>query len=248
MIIEAIQRYLQALPEDRDPRKISISSLGHCARQLAYRVHGTAGKELTWRAKALFDDGKLAHEQLRPWIRKGLIGTCYRLTGQEQEVSLPINQMEHVEIKGHIDGMLEHKKSCKQETHKDMLFEAKSMNPYAFKEFKDGHLEFSYNCQIQGYMKAYGLQQAVVLGKNKANFYLHQMTVDYDDQLLQQRVAKVQTVLQSECPEVIGGEYGPDAKGKLHWKCGHCPYVEECWKNNGVKRVADNVYTVKAAT
>lgn len=223
----AITSYLDAVPEDRDPSRLSISSLGHCGRQLAYRKHGLRGEPNGWRTKAKFDDGNLAQDQLRKWIRKGLIRTkqCYRLTGEEAEVTLG-------PLRGHVDGILEHyPRSCKNPNHTNKLLEIKTMNPKGFMMYQREGISFEYKCQVNGYLKGAGLTEALILVKEKGDFYVDDsQTITLDQELVNRRLGIVESVLNSQGPEEVAREYGPDKKGNLPWQCNYCPFIKHCWR------------------
>lgn len=124
-----IQHTLIKAIDKRDPSHITMSSLGHCARQLAYRYHGVEGKPLSWRTMMVFKDGDTAHTQLRAMIVEGLTGSqsCYELIEQEKEVN-------YQGIIGHVDGILGHKdQMCSNANHRPLLLEVKSMNDRGFK-------------------------------------------------------------------------------------------------------------------
>lgn len=241
LLIKAIQLAIDLEEDDRDPSKITMSSLGHCARKLAYRHHGVSGATLDFKAKGTLDDGNMAHAQLRPWIRRGLIegGSCYRLVDQEKDV-------ETHGIGGHIDGFLKHRNSkCHDKGHDDMLLEVKSMNEYRFKDFKEhGKLDFEYRCQVSGYLSSLGLYHAIILGKNKNKFDLHEQEYEIEPALLNDRFAIVDRVKVSNNPEEINKEHQPMKGGILPWQCGYCPFVKLCWRHEGVIEIKPKLYKV----
>lgn len=240
MFDTVIKGYLESLPEDRDPTVISISSLGHCARRLAYRKHGVKGKPLTWRQKAIFDDGNRGHDQLRGWLRKGLIKkrSCYRLRDEEKEVTLG-------PLKGHVDGVLRHNPKCQKEGHGDRLLEVKTMHPFAYRLFEnDGDIDFGYRAQIAGYQAALDLPVAVVLGKDKAEAQISIVEVPLDHELVIERLGIIDTVLKSTAPGDIEREYKPDESKRLPWQCKTCQFVETCWAEEGLRKLSTGTYIV----
>ncbi len=241
---DAIIGFLNAQESDRDPKHLGISSLGHCGRQLSYRVHGTKGTDHSWQTKAKFDDGNLAQDQLRHWIRKGLIANkeCYRLVGEEREVKLPIGT-EH-SMTGHVDGILEHyPRRCSNPNHKDLLLEIKTMNPTGFRFYKKDGVSFEYLCQVNGYLAGAGLTEAKVLVKEKGDFYVDDsQTITLDPELVSRRLSVVHSALVSKEPAQVAKEYGPDSKGKLPWQCNYCPFLKTCWKDSEPIEYEPNKY------
>jgi hypothetical protein len=126
-----------------------------------------------------------------------------------------------------------------------MLLEVKSMNDIRFKEFKENNvLDFEYKCQINGYLKALGLYKAIVLAKNKNKFDLHETVYSLDDALLEKRIEVVNRVKASETPEAIEKEHQPLSNGYLQWQCNYCPFVQLCWRHEGVVRVKEKLYKI----
>lgn len=233
-----------ALTEERkqSDNAFRISALGKCGRALAYKYHGVPGRPIDWKGLGTLDDGNLAHDQLRPLIRRGLLSShsCYRLVDVERDVSLN-------SIPGHIDGYLKHRNgSCKDSGHDDMLLEVKSMNDLRFQSFKEGgQLDFEYRAQVSGYLRALGLYKALVLGKNKNKFDLHEMLYHLEDSLVNSRLDVIAKVKISEQPEQVDKEHQPNDKGYLPWQCGYCPYTELCWRHEGVREVKSHIYKIE---
>lgn len=236
--LTAIKEALEEGSEKRDPKVISMSSLGHCARQLAYRMHGTPGTSLTWRALGIFSDGNLHHDSIRSLLKKGLEGGCYSLQDQELSVS-------YEGISGHVDGVLRHDRACSVLSHGDLLLEVKSVNDRGYGDvLKKGELSFEYRCQVSGYLKALGLKQAVIILKNKNTAEISEFLYDLEEGLVNERLAIVKTVKASQTPDDVEREYFPDKKGKLSWRCGYCPFVETCWEDEGVTLVKEHKYQI----
>lgn len=229
--ITAIKRELESVPPDRDPSHISMSSLGHCARQLAYRYHGIKPQSFNWKSLMVFDDGDMHHTQLRMLLKLRLDKdkSCYRLVGEEREVS-------YLGITGHIDGLLEHNNEiCKDPSHGDMLLEVKSMNERAFAELKKtGKIGYEYACQVSGYLAALQLRFAVIIAKNKNTGDLVEFIYEGDQEELKKRYDIIESIITAEDPEQVEREYGPNKAGNLPWQCGYCPFAMMCWRHEGV--------------
>lgn len=242
MILQAIKDYWEYQKSDRPPDQISMSSIGHCARQLAYKKHGTFAEPHDWRAKIIFDDGNRHHDQIRLAIREGLIldKACYQLIGEEQEVTLGV-------LKGHVDGILIHDDvECTGKGHESMLLEVKSMNERGFASFKkDRKLPYEYECQVSAYLRASGYDKAQIIVKNKNTGEMDEMIFTANESLLDSRLEVLADVIASTEPEDVNRDWVYDSKtGALPWQCGYCPYVELCWRHEGVKQVAPHKYTI----
>ena len=224
-----IKAGLEDKVDSRDPSLISMSSIGHCARQLAYRVHGIEGKPLTWRAQMIFNDGDWTHTQLRSMLFQSLkkAGSCFTLCKEEADV-------EFSGVSGHIDGVLEHNKDCTLTgpDHVSMLLEVKSMNDRAFCELKKEHqIPWEYRCQVSGYLAASGMQHAIIIAKNKNTGDLAEYRYTIERDLLVNRMVVIDTIASSDDPEEVARDYEPNNRGNLPWQCNYCPFVSLCWRD-----------------
>ena len=222
-----IKKLLESKLDSRDPSVISMSAIGHCARQLAYRVHCVSGTPLTWRSQMIFNDGDMAHNQLRGMLAKSLIEqqSCYRLVKEEFDT-------EFEGVSGHIDGVLEHSATCQGTgpEHKTLLLEVKSMNDRGFSELrKTGELPWEYRCQVSGYLAGMNLDEALILVKNKNNGDLLEYRYSIEHDILISRMQVVERIAASECPEEVARDYVPNNRGNLPWQCNYCPFVRTCW-------------------
>ena len=239
MLVEAINFHLLSRKESDRP-VFGLSGIGSCKRKLAYLHHKVAAKPLSARSKIIFDDGHVTHEHLRSWLAAGLLDSksCYTLVDLEREVTLG-------GTKGHIDGILFHSTSCQEKDHKTRLLEVKSMNNRAFKEFQKTKIpSFEYAAQMSAYLRATGLQEAYVLAKDKDRATLVEAIYPIDNDLIDNRQKAVEEVRKSSSPEMVQREYGPSDKGVLPWNCGYCPFVELCWRHEGVIEIAEHVYKI----
>ena len=240
-ISDGIKHRLAKAVDKRDPSHITMSSLGHCARQLGYRYHGIEGTPLPWRTMMVFSDGDMAHNQLRAMIVESLKDSrsCWELVEQEKSVN-------YQGIIGHVDGVLAHKdQECHNTNHKPMLLEVKSMNDRGFKELaKTQEIGFEYRCQVSGYLAGLGLETAVILVKNKNNGELQEFIYHREDDLLSHRMGVIEAITLSQGPEDLIKEYQPNSRGNLPWQCGYCPFVQLCWRDYEVVQVKPNVWKV----
>lgn len=237
----------------RDSSKITMSSIGHCARQLAYRRHRVPGKDISWRALSIFEDGDYHHEVVRGWLARALnpevvtkageksYKSCYELIDEEREV-------EFCGIVGHIDGILKHDHArCPREgdEHKDYLLEVKSMNDRSFKEtVRTRQMSWEYRCQVSAYLCALGLKYAIILLKNKNDSDMEMFRYTVEPSLVEQRFEKIDEVIASEDPESVAREYTPSDSGRLPWQCCYCPFIEICYRDFGLYEAKARKYTV----
>ena len=239
LALDAVRAYWDCKKSDRPESHIGMSALGHCGRQLAYKYHEIPGNPYDWRAKIIFDDGHLHHDQIRKALAEGLVlmNSCYSLVKEEEQVSLGY-------VTGHIDGMLEHDDiKCENKEHRDLLLEVKSMNDRGFNEFKKtGELSKEYAIQTSAYMRATGVSGALILAKNKNSGEMLQLLYNGDSDLLDQRLRVLYDVHKSGQPEDVLREYGPNAAGVLPWNCGYCPFVRLCWRDNGLVQKAEHKF------
>lgn len=246
MILQAIKAYWDYQKSDRPEGHIGMSGIGHCGRQLAYTHHQCVGMPLDWRAKVIFDDGDLHHEQIRKALRDGLSLTksCYQLYCEEEEVELGV-------LKGHIDGMLVHEsEKCGNTGHRDMLLEVKSMNDRGFSELKRAGklLSFEYRSQVSAYLRATGVDDALILVKNKNNGDMFTVVYQIEKALLDDRLDVLAKVKESKTPEDVEREYSADENGELPWQCNYCPFTFLCWRHEGVTQHGAHFYKIGQQT
>lgn len=237
--LDAIKAYWDYQKPDRPAGHIGMSALGSCGRRLGYMYHEIEGAPLDSRAKIIFDDGHLHHDQIRKALREGLIlnDSCYSLVREEEEVSLGY-------VTGHIDGVLQHDSvKCQNEGHRTKLLEVKSMNARGFAELKrTGELSKEYGTQTSAYLRATGYTEASIVAKNKDTGEMLRLTYTGNADLLDSRLNVLYKVHSSQNPEDVEREYGPNHDGRLDWHCGYCPFVLLCWRDNGIVKRDDHKY------
>lgn len=240
-VLKAIESFWDYKPADRPSGHIGMSGIGHCKRQLAYVKHEVLGKPLDWRAKIIFDDGNLHHTQIRKALRDGLVllNSCYSLVREEEEVKLG-------QLTGHIDGVLQHDHvRCNEDDHITMLLEVKSMNDRGFGELKrTGELSKEYAAQTSAYLRATGLKEARILAKNKNTGEMLSLSFACNDVLLDERIAALQEVYESGDAEDVAREYQSSDEGLLPWQCNYCPFVDLCWRHEGVFEKSTKKYAL----
>lgn len=212
----------QFMVEKENSKDLRMSSAGKCARQLAYKYHSfpESGKELDARAKIIFWTGDLTELTIVSLAR--ISGATVIGTGLSQ-TTCQLNFGEKT-IYGHPDGII-----IDPETRKFLLLEVKSMASYAFERFEKGEIDQGYLCQINLYLKALGLEKAVIVALNKDAGVLSERILDFDPVIAAWAENNIQTVLDSTAENLPARPFTPDGKGILPWNCLYCAYHKTCW-------------------
>lgn len=207
--------------EDK-PKTLRLSSIGKCPRSLAYGLLGFEedGKEIDSRAKCTFWNGDQIETLLVMLMRSaGLDIRDYGLNQKTVEID---------GVQGHPDGVL--RIGDEQAGYEDVLVECKSMSSFSFKTFQEqGHIDPSYQYQIQAYLHALGLKRCVIVGFNKDAGVFHEFIVNKDQTIVDdvlRRIGTLRAVTKELLPE---RPYGPSDKGLLPWNCLYCGFWRTCW-------------------
>jgi len=243
MLTDKLTTYLETLPPTRDKRELTISSLGHCGRQLAYRYHGQPGLSLDARSIITLDTGTVLHHDIRRKIRAALKGSCYRLWGFPKEIVAEVHVGPYT-IPGHADGILKHIGHCTKPGHKDKLLEVKTMSEFSYRRFVNGEIEQSYLDQVYGYLDGLGLTEVLFLGLNKNTGEIHEEIRTLDKDRLKARLELHRQIFESHNPEEIPTEHTPNSKGALPWQCNYCPFVLRCYEKQSPKKIWRHKYVL----
>lgn len=215
--------------EDKAPT-LRLSSIGKCTRQQAYTVLGyeQKGKKIDSRARMVFFMGDLAEIAIIQLARAA--GCDIANFGQDQAV------VEIDGVSGHPDGILK--------AEKNYLVEAKSMSSFSFKEFERGVLDVGYLWQINAYMHALGLDQAIVVGLNKDAGVLHEMVISKDKAIVDEILTRISRLKNATKDNLPDRDYKSNEKGFFPWQCLYCAFHETCLPN-AEKVVIKNAYRLK---
>ena len=172
---DAILRQLESSEAPGGNFAIRASSLGKCARALAFAIEGTPenGRELDWRSRITFALGDMTEVFLTTALEEALIGSDWMLMGSRAEgqfagsLDLEVNG-QTVRIPCHTDGFLVNRHT----REKPILLEIKSTSSYGFKrlesKIRSGEPPWdpseSYWWQIQTYMHATTSNCGVYIG------------------------------------------------------------------------------------
>lgn len=190
---------------------IRLSGIGRCLRQQSYRTLGIPenGKELDSRALMVFFQGDLAEAAVVLLAKAA--GCDIQSAGASQM------EIELLGVKGHPDGILG-----------ELLVEVKSMSSYSFEDFEHGRIDEAYLYQMNAYMEALHLNQAVMVALNKDAGVLGERTILRDQKIVDdilKRISRLRTATLDNLPE---RPYKPNEKGFYPWQCLYCAFHKTC--------------------
>lgn len=233
----AFKRQFMASEEKDSKGKIWFSSVGRCARQVAYQFHGfeKKGKEIDGRARMIFWTGDLTELTLVTLAK--LAGVNIIAYGLNQvRVELPLNGGS---ISGRPDGLIVWEKEI-------LLLEVKSMSSYGYAKFERGEIDEAYLVQANIGMESLGLRRCVFIAYDKDSGVMSELVIEKSDEILNKARQNVLQVLHST-PEKLPpepAEYGPDKNGLYTWNCLYCSYWKHC-RPNAEKVLVKNAYKLK---
>lgn len=190
------------------------SSIGGCARQLAYKMFGETKKESVPPELSLgiFREGNVHHNALRE-----LLGKCGVMSHVEQGMSKKYN---HKGVKFTVTGTCD----C---VWNGIVIDIKSMNTYGF-QYLDKNFPSKYPqyiAQIQLYMDMLGLEWGCFIFKDKNTGELKSKHVQYDkaevDKVLDKLAALHLRLKKKKLPL--------KPYSKSDWHCKSCQYRIACW-------------------
>lgn len=197
-------------------RTIRLSSIGRCLRQQAYNVLGVEenGKQIDSRARMIFFAGDMAELAI---IQVAKLAGCDITDCGADQKTIVLDGVD-----GHGDGVL-------HEDGKNYLVEVKSMSSYGFKDFERGVLDDGYRFQINAYMSALGLSQAIVVALNKDAGVLAEMIVSIDPVIVADIKARIKLLKGVSKENLPPQPFKPNEKGWLPWNCLYCSFWGTCW-------------------
>ena len=74
------------------------------------------------------------------------------------------------------------------------------------------------------------LERAVIIAKNKNTGDILEFLYTVERDILLSRMAVITSVAESQDPEEVKRDYGPNNRGNLPWQCNYCPFVKLCWR------------------
>jgi hypothetical protein len=219
--------------QSNESRVLRLSGSGKCPRQTAYGMfYPDEKEELSARALNVFIHGDLLHEKER-----NLIKQVTYLTDVEKRVELDCG--EGLVVGGHIDGKI-------YIDNKPMILDIKSINTRGFKEAVEGSPRSDYIAQVNAYMAAEGVGQAVLWMYNKDTSHRAALIMERDDAVVEEIKARFLSIRNSNPDALPDRMYGPQLeirRGKptgreyLPWQCNFCPFTELCWSDEDFEMV-----------
>jgi hypothetical protein len=218
------------LSQREDDANLRMSSCGKCARALAYKYHGVPGygKELDARSLLNFLFGDIMEAAIVTVAN--LAGCDIRYTGKNQkDISIEIDG---VTVTGHPDGIKD-----------DVLFECKSMNDRAFKDFENEQIDESYLAQANMYMGVIGLKRCCFVAVNKNVSVVKEVIVSFDKKIFDSAYMNLKKVVssKSELPEPA---YSILDSGFYPWQCLYCEHWKLC-RPNAARVLVGKAYRLK---
>jgi hypothetical protein len=193
--------------EERDPRKIRISSIGQCERKQWYSAHDYEQEE---------QPDKLALTFLQGHLMEALVKAVLKISGhkvKDEQAKLSV-----AGVQGSCDAVVDNE-----------LVDFKTASNWSFDKFKDDHIKddsFGYLEQISAYAHALGKKRAhfIVLNKNTGELKLTTVNTlkNIEDHVLYVK-------------DIVSGTTPPDhpvwavnATGELDMRCSFCGFKQEC--------------------
>ena len=201
--------------EGERPRSMfGLSQVGDCARKLTYIALGYTPEPIPARTQRIFALGNKGEDILAEEITK----RGYILSEQQREIDV-------LGVKGHIDGIIDHK----------YLWECKTANSRSFRKNKSGIKKNSpqYYDQVQSYLHGLYKQNLnifkcffTILNKDTSEIY--QEIIPYDQNQILNILDKI-SFIQGH---IDRKELCPIPEG-LAWQCGYCQFAKYCKEKPG---------------
>lgn len=223
----------QFLKRDDQPGTLRLSSIGKCMRQQAYSALGfpVNGKQIDSRARMVFFMGDLTEIAIIQLAKAA--GCVIARVGQDQMV------VEIDGIQGHPDGIFKN--------GKDYLLEAKSMSSYSFKEFQRGVIDDGYRFQVNAYMHALGLTEAIIVALNKDAGVLAEMVILKDLSITEDILSRIKLLKVATKESLPERGHSANEKGFYPWNCLYCSFHGTCLPN-AEKVLVKDAYKLKEKT
>jgi len=225
------RRIHAALSERRDieaierAKRVSLSQIGKCARAQWASLHGVPEENPPeGRILVLFDLGSAVEDHIVKllWQAGFELSSIDDETGKQYEVSGFGGK-----VLGHLDGLIRFKKS--QGEADWALLEIKSANAkkYAELELAGSYAQWNpvYGDQVQVYMGAKDLQQALVIVENKDTSDLYVEVIDFDQTRFTELWHKAADIASST--KIL--DRPAEAKSQYCGYCKWCGVNKWCW-------------------
>lgn len=216
---DRLNHYIDDVQIKHDHRGyLGMSQVGHhCNRYLWLTLHDIYNGSYDRRVKRIFERGEWEEHR----IVRDLEAIGATVFDEQQEVSLFDGK-----VLGHIDGCV-----SGLEDYPTMLLEIKAINANTWARFKKKPMKeasFLYYTQMQLYMHCLSLEKALFVAVNKDNEQRYWTIVDYDEQHVNEQLARLENIIPRPSPHpVVGG---------VDWyACKMCSMHEFCHANAPTK-------------
>jgi hypothetical protein len=269
MIVDRILQAAALQSAERRPPTIGAWNCGRCVRQLWYVHHGIKGEPVDARAMLVFDLGNRIEDAVLDWLEHSKIAHIRtnerRDTVEEPETGLRVRAdfffecglfvemtaLEELGVVIYVPSQI-----LPPRPGEFMVGEVKSMSDYAFQQAQRGIIDEAYLAQIEVYLRAYGVQHALLIAYRKETSHVAEILIARDDARWQRVKANLAAARATACPprpyelevacKSCNGT-GKTEKRQLPHKacegtglesggpylpvfpCGYCPYKATCW-------------------
>ena len=218
MIKERIDEFYVKKNYERDREHFYITDAGRCARAVYFQFKKYPKKEMEARILRLMSHGDYTHMRIMSVLFSlGLVKAA--------EIEIPKQEI----VNGRADAIV----SLKNEIY---ILEIKSINRTKFAVLKQPDLD--HIKQVQLYLHYFNIAKGILLYECKDTQDIKEFFLDYDKELVNKLLNSFDK-LKKEIDENKIPEIPEDLEA---WKCGYCPYLEECKKHGGPKKKDSSRY------
>lgn len=212
----------QFVSQGEERKEPSASSLGKCARQLAYKYHGVKGEPISPRARIVFATGDY-YEVLAKLL--------LRLAG------VPIrNEQAGVRLPSGVGGSIDFTAELSDVESENPVVDVKSHSSFGFeRESKEGISDsFGYRTQGAIYREGMGRRRFLHLNFNKnTGEFAEVEDTGAVSPLVRNAERRYKLVKESTPDKLPAREYEPlrekDGRPYLDFTCAYCPFKSTCW-------------------
>lgn len=212
MLRELIDEFYLRRQYEKDKNHFYITDAGKCVRAIYFQFKKYPKKEAEARILRLLSHGDYTHMRLMSVLFSlGLVKSA--------EIEIPKQEI----VNGRADAII----SLNNELY---ILEVKSINKTAFSILKEPNLD--HIKQIQLYLHYFNLPKGILLYECKDTQDIKEFSVEYDKEL----VEKILNNFANLKEEITNNKIPEIPEDLEAWKCGYCPYLEECKKHGGPKK------------
>jgi len=193
--------------EEKDPRKVRVSSIGQCERMQWYKAHDYEQEEPSDKLFLTFMQGHLMEALLKAVIK--IAG--HQVSHEQERLSI-------AGVQGACDAVVDGE-----------LVDFKTASNWSFDKFKDDEIKndsFGYLEQISAYAHALGKKKAhfIVLNKNTGECKLTSVNTIKN---IEDHVIYVKDIVSKSTPP-DHPVWSVNANGELDMRCSFCGFKYEC--------------------